>query len=115
MVRYRPSLMPSLILAIAAAARYDGQQGLLGLLGGPGHDPVDRLVDSAVSAEHDDQLTACRGGQLASVAAVPGMFYVKVDQPGERTDRQIRGAPRRGGRLRVNDQEASHSLRLASA
>jgi hypothetical protein len=43
------------------------------------------------------------------------MFYVKVDQSGERTDRQIRGVPRRGGRLRVNDQEASHPLRLASA
>src|SRR5260370_695677 len=83
--------------------------------GGPGHGPVGRLVDGAVTAEHDDQLTARRGGQLASMAAVPGMFYVKVDQPGERTDRQIRGVPRRGGRLRVNDQEASHSLRLASA
>jgi hypothetical protein len=49
------------------------------------------------------------------VPSVPGVFYVKVDQAGERTDGQIRGVPRRGGRLRVNDQEASHLLRLAAA
>ena len=43
------------------------------------------------------------------MTAVPGMFDVEVDQAGERADHQIRGVPRRGGRLRVNDQEAAHS------
>ena len=64
---------------VGAPARYDGQQRCLlraGRLRRPAHDPVDGLVDGPVAAEHDDELAARRRGQLASVAAVPGMFYV---------------------------------------
>ena len=94
MVRYRPASTASLILAIAAAvstgspsaraktlAPPPGMTASSGACCGrrlrrPAHDPVDSLVDGPVAAEHDDELAARRRGQLTSVAAVPGMFYV---------------------------------------
>jgi hypothetical protein len=49
------------------------------------------------------------------VTAVPGVFDVEVDDPGERADHLLRRAVRGRGRTGVDDQEAAHSPRVAAA
>jgi hypothetical protein len=79
------------------------------------HDPVDDLVDGAVAAEYDHQLVVGRRGQLTGVTAVLGPFDPDVHQPGQRAYRQLADGSAHGGGMRVDDQYAAHSPRLAAA
>ena len=97
------------------AARGDDREGRqIGV--DPGvQEPVDDLVDGAVTAEghHDVEAVVGRlGGKLDSVAAVGGLDHVELHLAGQRVRKHVARLGARGGRFGVHDEESPHSPRI---